>query len=142
MPPLARYLLAGIFLGLGGVMLVWRKGPNCWIGVRLPWTFADREIWNQSWLMAAIIVAIMGIGLLISSTLFVASLFTVIILSILYPLFLYHRKYGTWRYWKDTGLIDYRPAIRCPQCGNIQKLKNSGELAGAHCEACGAALAR
>ncbi len=123
-------------------MLVWRKGPNCWIGVRLPWTFADREIWDRSWLMAAVLVALMGIGLLISPALFMPALFALLILCILYPLWLYQRKYGTWRYWKDTGLLAYRPAARCPRCGNIQKLKDSGELAEGHCEVCGAAWAR
>ena len=123
-------------------MLIWRKGPNCWIGVRLPWTFADREIWDRSWLMAAVLVALMGMGLVISSAFFMPALFALLILSILYPFLLYQRKYGTWRYWKDTGLVDYRPAARCPQCSSIQKLKDSGQLAGAHCEVCGASLAR
>jgi len=141
MPPPAQYLLAGIFLGLGALMLVWRKGPNCWIGVRLPRTFADREIWGWSWLMAAVLVVLMGTSLVVSPAFFMPALIALLILSILYPLWLYQRKYGTWRTWKDTGLMGYRPAARCRQCGNIQKLKDSGELAGGHCEVCGASLA-
>ena len=142
MPPLARYLLAGIFLGLGALMLVWRKGPNCWIGVRTPWTFADREIWDRSWLLAIFMLVGMGMGAIWFMPLFIAFLIALIVLGILYPLYLYYRKYGTFRYWKDTGAIDYRPAARCPKCGNIQKLKEAGELAGAHCEDCGASLVR
>jgi hypothetical protein len=142
MPPLASHLLAGTFLVLGAVMLVWRNGPNCWIGVRLPWTFADRKIWDRSWLLTAVLVVAMGVSLLISPAFFMPALLGLLIASILYPLLLYHRKYGTWRTWKDTGLMDYRPAARCPQCGNIQKLKDSGELAEGHCEVCGSPLTR
>ena len=142
MPPLARYLLAGIFFGLGGFMLVWRKGPNCWIGVRTPWTFADPEIWDQSWLLAVFLLLGMGLGMLFSWILFVASIVALIVLGLLVPPVLYRRKYGTWRYWKDTGWLDYHPAVKCSRCGNIQKLKEAGDLAGAHCETCGASVAR
>ena len=142
MPPLARYMLAGIFLVLGGLMLVWRKGPNCWIGVRTPWTFADRDIWDKSWLMATFLLFGMGLGALWSMPLFVVSLVALIVLGILYPLFLYYRKYGTWRYWKDIGWSAYRPAVRCTRCGNIKRLKDADELAMAHCQSCGASLWR
>lgn len=143
MPPLAlRYLLAAILLGLAGYMLLRRHGPNPWIGVRLPWTFADREIWDKSWLLAVLILVGMGLGALFSWTFFVVSLLAMIALGILYPLFLYHRKYGTWRYWQDTGWLEYRPAAKCSQCGHIQKLEEAGELVGAHCGACGASLGR
>ncbi len=123
-------------------MHFWRKGPNCWIGVRTPWTLADRDIWDKSWLLATFLLTGMGLGALWSMPLFVASLIAIIVLGILYPLFLYYRKYGTWRYWKDTGWIEYRPAVRCVQCGNIQRLKDADELAVAHCQACGASLWR
>jgi hypothetical protein len=141
-PPLARYLSAGIFIGLSGYMLICRKGPNWWIGVRTPWTLADREIWDKSWLLGALLLLGMGLGMLFSWTLFMASIAVLLVLGLLFPPVLYYRKYGTWRYWKDTGWIDYRPAVRCPQCGRIQKLGAAGELAGAHCEACGASLVR
>ncbi len=42
LPPNVRHILAGICLGMGGLMHFWWKGPNSWIGVRTPWTFADR----------------------------------------------------------------------------------------------------
>ena len=45
--------LALIFGGLGVYMLLRRHGPNLWIGVRLPWTFADRAIWDKSWRLSA-----------------------------------------------------------------------------------------
>jgi hypothetical protein len=46
-PPVVQYLLAAVMLGLGGYMLLKKHGPNPWIGVRLPWTLADREIWED-----------------------------------------------------------------------------------------------
>ncbi len=141
-PPFLRYLLAAILLGLAGYMFLRRHGPNPWIGVRLPWTMADREIWDKSWFLAALILVGMGVGVLVSWTLFIASLIALIVLGIFYPFFLYYRRYGTWRYWKDIGWLDYRPAARCAQCGHIQKLENAGELAGTPCENCRSFLAR
>lgn len=141
-PPLARYLLAGILLGLGGLMLVWHKGPNWWIGVRLPWTYADREIWDKSWRLAAIFLVGMGVGALFSWKIFFISLAHLIILGIGYPIFLYRRKYGTLRVWKDLGWCDYRPAARCRRCGQVMKLQTAEEMAGAHCQACGSPLAQ
>ncbi len=142
MPPWNRYLLAGVFLGLGLLMLVWRKGPNSWIGVRLPWTYADREIWDKSWRLAAIFLVAMGLGALFSREIFFISLAHLLILGLGYPVFLYRRKYGTFRYWKKRAWGDYRPVACCPRCGHLQKLANARELAGGQCEACGALLAR
>ncbi len=141
-PPLARHILAGICLGMCGLMHFWRKGPNCWIGVRTPWTFADRYIWDRSWNMATFMLVGMGLGALWSMPLFFAMVAAMVILSLLYPLLLYHRKYGTWRYWKDIGWKAYRPAARCVQCGHIQRLNDADELAVAHWQACGAVLWR
>lgn len=138
MPPLMRYPMAAVFLGLGGVMLVWRKGPDCWIGVRLPWTFADREIWDKSWRLAAMFLVGMGVGTLASWKVFFISVAHLVILGILYPIYLYRRKYGTLRYWKDTGWPGYRPVAKCPQCGFLQKLDGAEELSNAPCKGCGA----
>jgi hypothetical protein len=82
-PPVLRYLLVAILLGLAGYMLLRRHGPNPWIGVRLPWTFADREIWDKSWGMAALILVSMGLGLLFSWLLFVLSTIVLVVLCIL-----------------------------------------------------------
>ena len=84
-PPLLRYLLAAILLGLAVYMLVRRHGPNPWIGVRLPWTFADREIWDKSWLVAVVILIATGLGALLSWTLFIVSFLALIILGIAFP---------------------------------------------------------
>jgi hypothetical protein len=140
-PPVVQYILAAIMLGLGGYMLMRSHGPNPWIGVRLPWTLADREIWDKSWVLAAWLLVAVGLGALVSWPLFLLAIFALLVLCMYYPFSLYRRKYGTWRYWRDIGWLDYRPAARCPQCGQIQKLMDAGELAGAHCEACGAPLA-
>lgn len=139
-PPFLQYLLAAILLGLAAYMLVRRHGPNPWIGVRLPWTFADREIWDKSWLLAVGILIATGLGVLLSWTLFIVSFLALIILGIAFPAFLYYRKYGTWRTWKDEGWLAYHPAARCPRCGQIQKLKEGEGLAGVSCEACGERL--
>lgn len=139
-PTSAAYLLALIFGGLGVYMLLRRHGPNLWIGVRLPWTFADRGIWDKSWRLAAMFLLGMGAGILVSLKLFWIAVAHLIILGVLYPVFLYRRKYGTLRYWKDQGWIDYRPVARCPVCGHFQNLASHADLGQAVCEACGAGL--
>lgn len=139
-PPLIRHLMAGVFLGLGGGMLAWRKGPNGWIGVRLPWTYADREIWDKSWRLAAVFLVGMGVGALFSWKVFFISVAHLVILGILYPIYLYRRKYGTLKYWKDAGWLDYRPVARCKHCGQLQKLNNDSLLNRANCEECGHSL--
>jgi hypothetical protein len=138
-PPELAYPLAAIFGGLGLVMLLWRKGPNWWIGVRIPWTFADRQIWDKSWRLAAMFLLGMGMGALISWKFFFIMVAHLVILGILYPIFLYRRKYGTLRYWKDVGWIDYRPVARC-RCGHFQKLGDAAAFTETPCEACGFAL--
>jgi hypothetical protein len=139
-PTSAAYLLALIFGGLGVYMLLRRHSPNLWIGVRLPWTFADRGIWDKSWRLAAMFLLGMGTGILVSLKLFWIMVAHLIILGILYPVFLYRRKYGTLRYWKDQGWIDYHPVARCRVCGHYQKLASNNDLGRAACEACGANL--
>jgi len=139
-PTSAAYLLALIFGGLGLYMLLRRHSPNLWIGVRLPWTFADRDIWNKSWRLAAMFLLGMGAGILVSLKLFWIAVAHLIILGVLYPVFLYRRKYGTLRYWKDQGWIDYHPVARCRRCGHYQKLASHADLVRAACEACGANL--
>jgi ribosomal protein S27AE len=139
-PTSVAYLLALIFGGLGVYMLVRRHSPNLWIGVRLPWTFADRDIWDKSWRLAAMFLLGMGSGILVSLKLFWIMVAHLIILGVLYPVFLYRRKYGTFRYWKDQGWIDYHPVARCPVCGHYQKLASHADLGRAACEACGAGL--
>jgi len=118
-------------------MLLWRKGPNWWIGVRIPWTYADRQIWDKSWRLAAMFLLGMGMGALISWKFFFIMVAHLVILGILYPIWLYRRKYGTLRYWKDLGWIDYRPVARCRQCGHYQKVKEAAVFKGTTCEVCG-----
>jgi hypothetical protein len=137
-PSSAAYPLALICGGLGVYMLLRRHGPNCWIGVRLPWTFADRDIWDKSWGLAAMFLLGMGVGILVSLKLFFIAAAHLIILGVLYPVFLYRRKYGTLRYWKDQGRLDYRPVARCALCGHFQRLAGPADLDRGACEACGA----
>ena len=40
---------------------------------------------------------------------------------------LYRWKYGTYRFWKDLGWIDYRPVARCAYCGHFQKLRDEAK---------------
>jgi hypothetical protein len=118
-------------------MLFWQPGPNLWFGVRLPWTLADAAIWKKSWRLASRLLMVMGVTVLFSWRAFFISTAHLIGLSFLYTVLLYRWKYGTWRFWKDIGWIDYRPVVRCSHCGHFQKLRDDRDLAVAVCEACG-----
>ncbi len=137
MTPGLSYFLSAVFGFLGVLLLVWRPGPKWWIGVRLPWTFADREIWRASWVLAGLLCLVMAGAVLVSGLAFFVALALFIIISLLYPVWLYRRKYGTLQFWKDIGWIDYRPAVRCMHCGHVQKLRDGAQLTVAICEACG-----
>jgi hypothetical protein len=140
--PVVNYLLTGLCLGLGGLMLAWRQGPNWWIGVRLPWTYADPEIWDQSWRLAAWLLVLLGCSALFSMAAFFAAAVLAGGLCFWHPYRLYRQKYGTWRTWKDVGWLAYRPVAQCPNCGHLDKLGAAGDLASTPCEACGGSLRR
>ncbi|MCK9375488.1 MAG: SdpI family protein [Syntrophobacterales bacterium] len=123
-------------------MLFWRPGPNPWFGVPLPWTLADSYIWNKSWRLASRLLMVMGVTALISWRAFFISSAHLVGLSCLYTALLYRWKYGTWRFWKDQGWIDYRPVARCRHCGHFHKLASAEQLAQAHCPECGGGLKR
>ena len=118
-------------------MLFWQPGPNPWFGVPLPWTLADPNLWKKSWRLASRLLMVMGVTVLISWRAFFISGVHLVGLSCLYTALLYRWKYGTWRYWKDLGWIDYRPLVRCRHCGQVQKLPAGAEPARWVCEACG-----
>jgi SdpI/YfhL protein family len=125
---------------MGLLMVFWRPGPNIWFGVRLPWTLADSYIWNKSWRLASRLLMVMGITVLISWRAFWISTAHLVGLSTLYTAILYRWKYGTWRFWKEAGWIDYRPVARCRRCGHFHKLDRTDRLDQTSCEACGAQL--
>jgi hypothetical protein len=118
-------------------MLFWQPGPNWWIGVRLPWTLADPALWEKSWRLASRLLLVMGVTALISWRAFLISAAHLVGLSCLYTGLLYRWKYGTWRFWKDQGWIEYRPVARCRHCGHFQKLPYAADVAECRCEACG-----
>ena len=118
-------------------MLFWQPGRNLWFGVRLPWTLADAAIWKRSWRLASRLLMVMGITILFSWRAFWISTAHLVGLSCLYTVILYRWKYGTWRFWKEIGWIDYRPVVRCAHCGHFQKLRDENELLTIICEACG-----
>jgi hypothetical protein len=118
-------------------MLFWQPGRNLWFGVRLPWTLADATIWKKSWRLASRLLMVMGVTVLISWRAFWISTVHLIGLSCLYTVILFRWKYGTWRFWKEIGWIDYRPVARCAHCGHFQKLRDDSEAPVAICEACG-----
>ena len=62
--------------------------------------------------------------------LFVASCLALIVLGISYPLFLYYRKYRTWRYWKDIGWIDYIPVSSVPGAHTCRNWGTRGNWLG------------
>jgi hypothetical protein len=131
------YSLAAVLGGLGLLMLYWRPGPNMWIGVRTPWSLADREIWDKSWNHSAVLLLAMAAGALTYWLLFGIAWAALILWAIGYPIYAYRRKYGTLRFWKDLGWVDYRPVVRCRHCGHYQKLRSAAEQPVAICEACG-----
>ena len=113
-------------------MLFWQPGRNLWFGVRLPWTLADGAIWKKSWRLSSRLLMVMGITVLFSWRAFWISTAHLIGLSCLYTVILYRWKYGTCRFWKDLGWIDYRPVARCAHCGHFQKLRDEERHAGGH----------
>jgi hypothetical protein len=121
-------------------MAFWRPGPNLRFGVRLPWTLADPYIWNKSWRLASRLLMVMGVTSLISWRAFWISTAHLVGLSCLYTVILYRWKYGTWRFWKESGWTAYRPVARCGGCGHLQKLASHTDLGRGDCEACGAPL--
>jgi hypothetical protein len=135
-PRTVSYLLSAVCGGTGIFMLLKKRGPNYWLGVRLPWTFADRQIWDKSWRLASIFLTGMGVWALLYWRLFFVALAHFIGLGIIYPIFLYRRKYGTLRYWKDTGRLAYHPIARCRHCHHLQRLPEAAALALARCESC------
>lgn len=134
-----RYFLFTVFGLLGIVLLVWRPGPKWWIGVRLPWTFADRQIWDTSWVIAGVFCLAVAVVVLFSTIAFYLTLALFFIVSMLYPIYCYRQKYGTLEFWKDVGWTGYRPVVRCRHCGHLQKLRDETQLPAAVCEACGQA---
>jgi hypothetical protein len=137
MPQTVAYGLAVIFGVLSLILLLWRSGPNWWIGVRTPWTYADREIWDKSWVLCGVLLLVTAGAVLFSVMAFVVALVLLILISLLQPIYLYRRKYGTLSFWKDVGWIAYHPAVRCRHCGHLQKLEDDKHLPEAICEACG-----
>jgi hypothetical protein len=137
MTPGLTNFLAVVFGFLGVLLLIWRPGPKWWIGVRLPWTYADREIWDRSWVAAGLFCLLMAVAVLYSGIAFYIALALFLVTSMLYPIFLYRQKYGTLQFWKDLGWIDYRPVVRCLHCGHMQKLRAAAHVQTAVCEACG-----
>ncbi len=136
MPRSVSYVIAVVCGGTGIAMLLKRRGPNLWLGVRLPWTFADRQIWDKSWRLASIFLTGMGLWALLYWRLFFVALTHFIVLGILYPIFLYWRRYGTLRYWKEGGCLGYHPVARCRQCRHLQELPEAAAWATARCESC------
>ncbi|MEW6388776.1 MAG: SdpI family protein [Thermodesulfobacteriota bacterium] len=130
-------MVAALCFGLAAFMLYRPANPNWWIGVRIPWTYADPEIWRQSWRLAAIMLLNMGIGALLAWWLFVVFFISFLVACFYVPMRTYRRKYGTLRFWKDAGWLDYQPVALCPQCGHYQKLASAAAFTEAACEACG-----
>ncbi|AEB10304.1 SdpI family protein [Desulfobacca acetoxidans] len=136
-PPLPLFIVGAVLCGLSILMLCWHPGPNAWIGVRLPWTYADRELWDTSWRLGIVLVLGMGLGAFISWQVFIAATVVLLGVSLGCPMVIYYRKYGTLRFWKDQGWIAYHPVVRCRHCGHYQKLPDDAALSTAQCEACG-----
>ena len=128
---------AGVCAGIGVFFLLFPVGPNPWGGVRVPWTYADREIWDRSLRLTAWLLIVAGVGFLLWWPLGIAASLGLAAISIPYARALYVRKYGTSKTWHGReGLIDYRPIAKCPNCGHLNRLNSPDDLALARCEQC------
>lgn len=98
------YIIGGVLILLGLVMTFVKIGQNPIMGVRLPWTYADKEIWYKTNKLFGILSIIWGL-LLFSrgnnldnfiSFIFIP-LIPLVLISIAYPGWLYYEKYRTLR---------------------------------------------
>jgi len=106
------YLVGILCLAVGIFFSTVKIRRNRWGGVRLPWTYADEEIWHRANRLAGVLSIVLGV-LFFHSQLWALEWIAVLIpASILYPAILYYRKYGTLKTEKaGKGFlcIDYKP---------------------------------
>ncbi len=98
------YVIGGVLILLGLVMTFVKIGQNPIMGVRLPWTYADKEIWYKTNKLSGILLIIWGLLLfsrgnnLDNFISFILIPFVpLVIISIVYPGWLYYTKYRTLR---------------------------------------------
>lgn len=98
------YIIGGVLILLGLVMTFVKIGRNPMMGVRLPWTYADKEIWYKTNKLFGILSIIWGLLLFSSGNnldnliaFILIPLIPLVIISIVYPGWLYYAKYGTLR---------------------------------------------
>lgn len=141
--PLFTLFVAGLSAAIGAWMAFWPPKPNAWAGTRVPWAYADEEIWYAAqrvtgWVilvcgLLAFIYWPVGIGLMIPGTIYM----------FVHPWMLYARKYGTGKTWHDgKGWRGYRPMVKCSLCGSLVKLNHADELGARTCDDCGQVLVR
>ncbi len=135
--PKGFWLLGPALIGLGLYLRLRPRGPNAWVGVRLPWTFADREIWDKSWKLGADFLILMGAAALLGVKPFFLVVSLMVLGCLIYPWRLYHRKYGTSTACRGRGWTDYRPLVACRHCGHRQCLERGTPVQTVLCEACG-----
>lgn len=133
-------LLSGVFSAAAFLTFYYSDKPNRWIGVRLPWTFADQEIWEKINKAAAILLLLTALFASLGWIFFVLLALLTVIASIFGARNIYQKKYGTLRYCKGPGSMDYRPVACCAKCGHLQNLDSAASLAGARCDSCSAFL--
>ena len=107
------YLVGILCLAIGIFFSVVKIRRNRWGGVRLPWTYADEEIWHKANRLAGVLSIVLGLLFFFSQLWAVAGLVVLIPAMIIYPAVLYRRKYDTLRtekVGKGWLSIDYRPA--------------------------------
>lgn len=91
--------VAGMFIALGATMS--RIKFNYFVGIRVPWTLADEEVWNQThkvaskWMMAGGVLALLGSVFLAGDmrfTVFMICILVPVLGATIYSYVLYQRK--------------------------------------------------
>jgi len=54
-------IVYAVFIVLGVFLILLNPKPNPWFGVRVPWTMADREIWEKTQLFSGKLIILVGI---------------------------------------------------------------------------------
>ncbi len=130
-------------MAVGAYLLIFPPGPNPWGGLRLPWTYADREIWDNGTRLTAWLLLAAGAAFAVWWPAGMVGIFALVVVAIPYARALYVRKYGTSKTWHGGhSWIDYRPVAKCPNCGHLNRLNSADDLPLARCDQCGYSLDR
>lgn len=109
------YIIGSIFIFLGALFIFKKVAQNPMIGIRLPWTYIDKEIWYKVHSLTGLLLVIWGLLLILAGNNPTKIVFSVVVpviplvlIIVVYLLWLYHSKYGTF---KISTVITEKPQI-------------------------------